>query len=77
MRVLKCEIQKCEKSDNKKKMVERKKKKKKKNRKISCLKRNCLITNLGTKLFSSQQGLAKTNPYAYQPVFICKKKQID
>jgi hypothetical protein len=34
-----------------------------------------LITNLGTILASFQQGLAKTNPYAYHPVLTFEKNK--
>ncbi len=39
----------------------------------NCFLNYFLIIDLGTILVDSQQGLTKTNPYAYQPILTCKK----
>jgi hypothetical protein len=41
---------------------------------ISLVKKNSSITNLDTKLASSKQGLAKTDPYAYWAMPTPKRK---
>jgi hypothetical protein len=39
--------------------------------KIRKMEKNCLTTNLGNILLSSQYSLAKTNPYAYESDLTC------